>query len=415
MAAKLEKTATPGVYRRHRGACRRGRACGCPYVVVAYHKGKQVKTFHPTFELAREAKGDRSGSVRQAPQSRRPFDEYARRWVSSCQGRTARGFDEDTRKSYARALELYAIPHFGRMLLRDIERKDVNALISKLQRQGLSAASIEKYVAPIRALFADAVDEDDLVSNPAVNLRINRKATRPGEPAKPERVKLMTGVELTAVIAEIPERHRLLFEVMAGTGCRISEVLGFDTVDVEQHGDHTTLRIERQFYRGTLKPNAKTEAGARTVECSPELAAKLWERCADATGPMFATRTGKRLSDRNLARVLDAAAERAGVPGVSHHVFRHTHGSMLLDRGWTIAEVAERLGHANPAITAQVYSHKMRDRRRDLSFLDGLGNDRAMSHPDTAGNGERAASMETATLRGEAEQRQAAANGALSL
>jgi len=87
---------------------------------------------------------------------------------------------------------------------------------------------------------------------------------------------------------------------------------------------------------------------------------------------MFHTRTGKRLSDRNLCRVLDAAVQRAGVVGVSHHTFRHTHGSMLLDQGWSIPEVSKRLGHANPKITAEVYSHAMPDRTRELSFLDGL-------------------------------------------
>jgi hypothetical protein len=37
---------------------------------------------------------------------------------------------------------------------------------------------------------------------------------------------------------------------------------------------------------------------------------------------------------------------------------------MLIDDGWTIPEVSERLWHADPAITAQVYAHKLRDRRR---------------------------------------------------
>ena len=47
----------------------------------------------------------------------------------------------------------------------------------------------------------------------------------------------------------------------------------------------------------------------------------------------------------------------------------------MLDQGWSIADVADRLGHANPAITARIYSHAMRHRQHDLSFLDAdLGN-----------------------------------------
>ena len=378
-AAKLQRTSTPGIYRR-----------GGRYVVVWRHRGKQHKSFHRTLAEAREAKADRGrrGATRR-PQSRRAFDEYARQWVANYQGRTNRGFDEDTRAGYSAALERYAIPHFGLTPLREIERKDMDALITKLQRRGLAAATIEKYIAPVRAMFADATDVGDLQVNPALGLRINRKAMV-RNPAASQQHKAMTTTELTAILAAIPEQHRLVFEVMAGTGCRISEALGLDCTDLAQHGDHTTLRIERQWYRGTLKPNTKTEAGVRTMELSPELAGRLWRRCADGTGAMFATRTGGRLSDRNLARVLAKACSAAGVVGVSPHSFRHTHGSILLDQGWPITEVAHRLGHANAAVTAAIYGHKLRDRRRDLSFLDELGSQDGQlfghtEHPQTAG------------------------------
>ena len=43
MATKLEKTTTPGIFRRHATACERGR-CSCPYVVVWRHRGKQTPT-----------------------------------------------------------------------------------------------------------------------------------------------------------------------------------------------------------------------------------------------------------------------------------------------------------------------------------------------------------------------------------
>jgi integrase len=375
-------------------------------VVITRHRGKQVKTFHRTLELAREAKSDRTRTNRQAPQSRSPFDEYAREWVKNCQGRTRRGFDEDTRASYSASLEAHAIPHFGSTPLRDIDRKQVKVLIAKLQRQGLADATVARYLAPVRALFSDAVDDGDLAANPALKLTINKKAGRKSAeaPESPdERQKALTRAELAAVLAAIPEQHRLIFEVMAHTGCRISEALGLEWRDLGENG--ATLRIERQWYRGTLKPNTKTDAGRRTVKLSPGLAAKLWDVGADRTGAMFQTRNGQRLNDRNLRRLLDTAATKAGVAGVSHHTFRHTHGSMLLDQGWSIADVADRLGHANPAITAQVYSHRMRDRDHDLSFLDagdsftgneevkgaaavGVGNIRATEGPETPANAE---------------------------
>lgn len=393
MAAKLEKTKTPGVYKR-----------GDRYVVVWRHRGKQHKSFHRTYAEAREAKARRMGGGPTAPETKTPFDEYARAWIENCQGRTSRGLDEDTRKAYKAAIEKHAIPHFGTLPLRDIERRDVNALVGKLQRQGLSPSSIAKYVAPLRAMFGDAVENHEIASNPALGLKINAKV-RGSRGEGEERVKNMTRAELAAVLAAIPEQHRLPFELMAYTGCRISEALGLEWGDVT-FGEPATVRIARQWYLGKLK-RPKTTAGVRTVEIPAALAAKLWNLGADATGAILTTRTGRRLSARNLARTLDDARAKAGVPGITPHSFRHTHGSMLLDEGWTIAEVAERLGHADPAITARVYVHKMRDRRRDLGFLDNLctpneevgpavGNSWATRDPQTAANDVPAVSAEPA-------------------
>jgi len=361
MAAQLEKTKTPGIYKR-----------GGRYVVVWRHRGKQYKSFHRTLAEAREAKADRTGSARPAPSSKRPFADYARTWVQTAQGRTRQGLDEDTRRAYAAALEAHAIPHLGSRSLRDIDRSDINMLITKLQTQGLSPASIAKYIAPVRALFGDAVENGHVAANPALGLKINAKArTKNATTDGPERAKELTRVELAAVLAAIPEQHRLAFELMAHTGCRISEILGLDWGDIT-FDDPPMLRVQRQWYLGKLKP-PKTAAGVRMLELPPTLASRLWKLGADAAGPVLCTRTGRRLSARNLARTLETAANLAGVPGVTHHTFRHTHGSMLLDEGWTIAEVAERLGHADPAITAAVYTHRMRDRRRELGFLDDLG------------------------------------------
>ncbi len=353
---KMVRTQYPGIYQR-----------GSRYVVVTYHRGKQHKAAYRTLAQAREAKSDRTGSHRQAPAAKTPFDKYAQTWVKNFQGRTRRGLDPDTRESYRRALEARAIPMFGSTPLRDIDRSDIDKLIRKMQAENLSPSSISKYLAGVRAMFSDAVERGHVSVNPALRLRINAKAQRAAEP---KHGKVLARSDLAAVLAAIPEQHRLIFDVLAGTGCRISEALGLDWSDLEQKGEKTTLRIERQFYRGTLKPNAKTEAGERTLTLDAGLASKLWAAGADETGPMFHTRTGRRLNDRNLRRVLDKACEDAGVAGVSFHTLRHSHGSMLIEAGWTIPQVSKRLGHASPAITAAVYSHATSE--PDLSFLAQL-------------------------------------------
>ncbi len=98
---------------------------------------------------------------------------------------------------------------------------------------------------------------------------------------------------------------------------------------------------------------------------------------------MFATCTGRPLSQRNVARALRKAQERARdqhaqptfpllhqsgeVPaGVvpSMHSFRHTVASRALLAGESVDEVALLLGHRNAAVTRVVYIHEIADARR---------------------------------------------------
>ena len=359
---------------------------GGSYVVLTVHRGKQRKTFHGKLDEAREARGDRTGSQKQAPGERRPFDEYALAWVAAYQGRTKRGFDEDTRISYRRALELYAIPHLGSTPMRDISREQIDELIAELVDKGLSADSIAKYIAPVRAMLSDLRERHKIPHNPASALKINKKSSAgklsADQSAAPGRLLGLTRVELDAVIAATPDAHRLLIRLLAHTGCRISEALGLDWSDLGDDG--RMLRIERQWYRGKLKQYTKSANGQRTISLPPELSRALWAAGADATGPMFHTRTGRRLSDRNINRTISSAAERAGLAHISAHSFRHTHGSLLLSKGWPITEVAHRLGD-NVQTVQQVYAHKLRDSNRDLSFLD-VGNAWANEHPETDAN-----------------------------
>jgi integrase len=381
----MERTTTPGIYKR-----------GSRYVVVWQHRGRQHKSSHRTLAEAREAKGQRQAGER-TPATRQSFEEYAREWLAGYAGRTGRGFTEGSRRDYERALEQHALPFFRGWRLADIEPRDVRAFAKHLEEQGLAPSSVVKNLVPLKALLATAAEDGALRTNPAAGLRVNGRRAEGDE--EPE-VKAMTRAELGRLLGELPEEWRSFFELLAHTGLRISEALGLDWADVE-FGSRPRLRVRRQCYRGDVR-RLKTSNGRRDLPLSTGMARRLWaSRPVGAEGPVFATRTGTRYSDRNVRRVLDLATERAGVEWVSFHAFRHTCASMLFEGGKNVRQVAEWLGHADPSFTLRTYVHLMDEGLGGADFLDDaiiapVGNTWARPDPGTAATGAVVGSAETA-------------------
>lgn len=85
---------------------------------------------------------------------------------------------------------------------------------------------------------------------------------------------------------------------------------------------------------------------------------------------------GRPLPPRWYSDEFKRLSRRAGVPQVTLHTARHGYGSILLDRGVPLPLVSRMLGHANVNVTAQVYSHALRegadDRVRDALNAAGL-------------------------------------------
>lgn len=269
--AKLTKTSTPGVFRRHRRDCSGKDYCRCSYAVVWRHRGKQRMETFSTLTEAREAKGKRQAGDRR-PASRELFEDHVRQWLDTYRGRTSRGFSENARATYRRDLEHWAIPYFRGCRLEEIEPPDVRAFIGHLDDAGLRATTIRAILAPVKAMYATAVEDGAVRANPTVSVRIGV-----GRRAEPSReVRAMTRAELSEVLGHIPEPWRLLFELLAHTGLRISEAIGLTWADVEL-GGNPRLLVRRQDFRGEVGP-LKSWQSRRDIPLSPGMVRRLLAR-----------------------------------------------------------------------------------------------------------------------------------------
>jgi integrase len=221
--AKLTKTSTPGIFRRHKKDCGGGR-CDCAYVVMWRHRGKQHKETFRTLAEAREAQGKRrAGDSR--PSSRITFEAYFSDWIETYEGRTARGFSETSRSLYRRAIKDHALPTWRTWKLGDVEPAEVRVLYRRLRESGKSTATLRTLRAALSAMYSTAVEDGVAGSNPIRGVRLPSGATDEDEQ---KRAKALNGDELRIFLAALPNDGywRLFFELLAVTGLRIGEAVG---------------------------------------------------------------------------------------------------------------------------------------------------------------------------------------------
>jgi site-specific recombinase XerD len=260
---------------------------------------------------------------------------------------TRRNFETTARKVLA------ALPHG----LRGSPVEDVRAALASVTN-GCAPSTAQQYTLRAKSLFGYAHRVGYTPFNAGAVIRI-KKADRAGSLAK----RIISETEVALLIrAARSKRDRVLLQVAYAAGLRISEIVGLSWPDV----------IARDQGRAQLSILGKG-GKLRQVLLPAEVSGALLALAAPvATGPVFCGRSGQRLGERAVFGMLKRTAKRAGLPAaVSPHWLRHAHGSHALDRGATLTEVQETLGHDNIATTSG-YLHARPDSSSGLRLDPGI-------------------------------------------
>ena len=72
---------------------------------------------------------------------------------------------------------------------------------------------------------------------------------------------------------------------------------------------------------------------------------------------VVSSKEGTPINPRNLGRSMDLIIKKAVVPRITFHSLRHTHATLLMEKGVNMKVVSERLGHSDIRITMNRYTH----------------------------------------------------------
>jgi len=206
----------------------------------------------------------------------------------------------------------------------------------------------------LKGAILDAVDEGLIGRDPT------RKAIIKGKPPREKKPKFLNQFELHLLLSSLDLRLELNWDwfilLVAKTGMRFSEALALTPKDFDF--PHQSVSINKTWdYKGDggFLPT-KNQSSVRKIQIDWQTVVKFSELLKDLPqdSPIF---INGAIFNSTVNDILRRRCEDAGVPVISIHGLRHTHASLLLFAGVSIASVARRLGHSSMTTTQKTYLH----------------------------------------------------------
>ena len=278
------------------------------------------------------------------------FSQYYAHWIKVYKEGAIR---DVTMKKYRMTLE-WICKLAPNLLICDMTRTKYQQLLNDYAECHERQTTMD-FHHQLKGAILDAVDEGLIERDPT------RKAIIKGKPPREKRTKYLNQFELHKLIADLDLKPVVSWEwlilLIAKTGMRFSEALALTPKDFDFA--HQSLSISKTWdYKGDggFLPT-KNQSSVRKIRIDWQTVHQFSDLIKDLPQekPIFIGENA--VFNSTINDILRRHCVKSKVPEISIHGLRHTHASLLLFAGVSIASVARRLGHSNITTTQKTYLH----------------------------------------------------------
>ena len=225
----------------------------------------------------------------------------------------------------------------------------------------------------LKAALVDALDEGLLEHDPT------RRAIIKGVDPSNKKNKFLNLYELQKLLRHLDLGDELNWDwfilLVSKTGLRFAEALALTPEDFDF--ERQQIIVNKSWNYKTPIGNfqkTKNESSNRVVMVDWHLMNQFKSliRNKESDWPIFVPHN-KRVFNSTVNGLLEKYCYKLDIPTISVHGLRHTHASLLLYEGVSVASVAKRLGHANTTTTQETYIHIIEE-------LENKDNDKVFHH-----------------------------------
>ncbi|MBM6956437.1 tyrosine-type recombinase/integrase [Ligilactobacillus salivarius] len=222
----------------------------------------------------------------------------------------------------------------------------------------------------VKGAILDAVDDGLIDRDPT------RKAIFKGKAPREKKQKYLNQFELHNLLEDLDLGMEITWDwlilLIAKTGLRFSEALGLTPADFDFARQTISVNKTWDYKTNTGFQPTKNRSSIRKVQMDWQLGMQFQHliKNLNEDEPIFVNGPVCNSTPNNcLAR----HCRKCGIPEISIHGLRHTHASLLMFAGVSIASVSRRLGHSSITTTQKVYMHI-------ISELENQDNDLVMRY-----------------------------------
>ncbi len=260
--------------------------------------------------------------------------------------RTEKGVSEHTLRAYRKDLDIF-LHQSSVKAIKDTDVLDIRGFVASQVSRGLNKSTVSRRLSSLKSFFNYLCREGIMDRNPAKTVP---------SPKLPQKSPVFLSVDDAFGLVERPDgmdfisvRNRAVLELLYSSGIRVGEMSSLDIDDLDiQEG---IMMVRGKGRKERLVPIGSTALNAMKSYIIERHLIRKKEKA------LFINRSGKRLTERTLRRVVVKYAREFGIHGkIGPHTLRHTFATHLLQDGADLRVIQELLGHESLS-TTQKYTH----------------------------------------------------------
>lgn len=163
---------------------------------------------------------------------------------------------------------------------------------------------------------------------------------------------------------------------MIDSGCRRGEVAGLKWEEINFQTGKVTISRNAQYtkekgvYISTPKNHKSREIIINTPvlqvlkEWRKQQALLYFSKGQTTGGYCFTQNEGEILNPNTITAYIRQFGKKYNLPGMHPHALRHTMATISIANGADVVSVSKKLGHCNPSVTLNIYSHANEEAQR---------------------------------------------------